>query len=143
MNEFRINFHQIFQILSPCQINRMAQFQIESNEFLTNSNLTPPYFLSKTFFGYCAKYKKGADIESSFLLLLSNCFRGVLNRCDCCCCEGGILAAFGVCATLLSNHNAQWCTAKAKRAQPPSIACTLETACVVRGGGGGWLAMYG
>ena len=41
-NEFRIYFHQIFRIFFTFWINLIANFQIELNEFRTNSNLTPP-----------------------------------------------------------------------------------------------------
>ena len=39
---FELIFIEFFEYFLPFQINRIANFRIESNEFRTNSNLTPP-----------------------------------------------------------------------------------------------------
>ena len=40
--KFKLIFIKFFKVSLPFQINRIANFQIKSNEFRTNSNLTPP-----------------------------------------------------------------------------------------------------
>ena len=39
---FELIFIEFFEYFLPFRINRIANFRIESNEFRTNSNLTPP-----------------------------------------------------------------------------------------------------
>ena len=39
---FELIFIEFFEYFLPFRINRIANFWIESNEFRTNSNLTPP-----------------------------------------------------------------------------------------------------
>ena len=39
---FELKFIEFFELFLPFRINRIVNFRIESNEFRTNSNLTPP-----------------------------------------------------------------------------------------------------
>ena len=39
---FELKIIEFFEIFLPFRINRIVNFRIESNEFRTNSNLTPP-----------------------------------------------------------------------------------------------------
>ena len=41
---FELKIIEFFELFLPFLINRIVNFRIESNEFRTNSNLTPPLF---------------------------------------------------------------------------------------------------
>ena len=44
---FKLIFFEFFEYFLPFRINRIANFQVKSNEFQTNANLTPPLACSK------------------------------------------------------------------------------------------------
>ena len=43
---FELKIIEFFELFLPFRINRIINFRIESNEFRTNSNLTPPLLCS-------------------------------------------------------------------------------------------------
>ena len=60
---------EFFELFLPFRINRIVNFRIESNEFRTNSNLTPPLIHSKTDkIWQCEKCDKSFSVKHSLKL---------------------------------------------------------------------------